>query len=282
MWFIEQCTWVLGYLWDSVSLVRLLIAAVCATLGYFVVGLHKNKKLQRSKDDMAASQNRFALLGDEDSGLTPEEADDELEKVLRLSRESWEREKKSREKNRAAENRYNGGAVSAGYYSIPSCEDFSKMSLLDRVNIVKNLGEPSEGDGHELLEDLPPEERPKLLAEMGKRKVAAAKLAGHGVEAGDAFLPPPAMPPPRGATGGAVPKDEEEEDYQLALALSRSEAQTRGSTPATPPVRPTPPRTPQRQQQQPQQQQQPRLSDQERSQVGRFEEYFMEFYPSCY
>ena len=286
MWFVELCAWVLGYLWDSISLVGLALAAVCATLGYFVVGLKGDQKLQSASEreeddnhDMAAprrrDENHFALLGqlgDEDNEITPEEADEELQKAYRLSRESFEKEKKSRAKNRA-ENRY--GAASAGDFAIPSCEEFSQMSLDDRVRIVRNLAEVNEGDGdgdgHEVLHDLPPEERPKLLAEMGKRKVVAAKLAsrraGHGE---DPFLPPPAMPPPRtagarGAAGGAaegassVPRDDEEEELQLALALSRSEAQTRGSTPAATRPTPTPPTTPQRHQQQ----QQPRLSDQD-------------------
>ena len=165
------------------------------------------------------------------------------------------------------------------------------MSLLDRVNIVRNLGEVREGDGHELLEQLPPEELPELLEEIGRRKVVAAnqamRRAGHA-EGEDAFLPPPAMPPPsRGAAaaGGLPENEEEDEDLQLALALSRSEAQSRGSTPAAT-ARPSPATTPQRhatpqrerqfqprfaensphrqqrRQQQQQQEEQPRLSDQ--------------------
>ena len=43
---------------------------------------------------MATSQNRFALLPDDDSGLTPEEVDEEMEKAKKLSLKSYEREKK--------------------------------------------------------------------------------------------------------------------------------------------------------------------------------------------
>ena len=100
MWFLEFSTWVFIYLWDSLSVVGFFTAAVCATLGYFVVvGLKRAKKPPPQSsfeegDDMATSQNRFALLPDDDSGLTPEEVDEEMEKAKKLSLKSYEREKK--------------------------------------------------------------------------------------------------------------------------------------------------------------------------------------------
>lgn len=198
----------------------------------------------------------MAAMGGEDDELTPEQEEEELQRVLRESMESFEREKKYREKNRAPLN---------------SRDE-------NRVRIARNLAEVDEGDGDglEVLEQLPPEERPKLLGEMGERKVVAAKLARRraGGDGEDPFLPPPVMPPPRprsaearGATGGvaegasSLPRNEEEEELQLALSLSLSDAQARGSTPGATAAAtgPSPPTTPQRKQQRVQ----PRLSDQD-------------------
>ena len=100
MWVLEFCCRLFIYLWDSINAVGLFTAAVCATLGYFVVvGLKRAKKPPPQSsfeegDDMATSQNRFALLPDDDSGLTPEEVDEEMEKAKKLSLKSYEREKK--------------------------------------------------------------------------------------------------------------------------------------------------------------------------------------------
>lgn len=268
MWIVELCAWVLGYLWDSLSLAGIVIAAICATVGYFVVR-HKKASSRRGGD--------MAAMGGEDDELTPEQEEEELQRVLRESMESFEREKKYREKNRAPlnsrdENRYDGE------FAIPNREEWSQMPFDDRVRIARNLAEVDEGDGDglEVLEQLPPEERPKLLGEMGKRKVVAAKLARRraGGDGEDPFLPPPVMPPPRprsagarGATGGvaegasSLPRNEEEEELQLALSLSLSDAQARGSTPGATAAAtgPSPPTTPQRKKQQVQ----PRLSDQD-------------------
>ena len=246
--FGDLFAWVLSCLWDSLDTVGLGIAAICVAVGLFVLRsqsreqpLHPQPPPER-RDDMAA-------VGGADNGPTAEEEEELFQKVLRESRETYERERKAREKGRRGSPADNTHAAAGSDYAIPGRDEWSQMPLDDRARIAMNLAATPEDDDDDIqavLARLPPEERPNLLGERGKRKIVAAERRMNDGGEG-AFLPPP----PRAAAEGAssLPRDDEDEELELAKALSLSEAQARGATPA---ARPSPATTPQEQQQQPQ------------------------------
>merc|ERR1719507_2677809 len=80
----------------------------------------------------------MAAMGGEDDELTPEQEEEELQRVLRESMESFEREKKYREKNMAPLNSRDENSYD-GEFAIPNREEWSQMPFDDRVRIARNL-----------------------------------------------------------------------------------------------------------------------------------------------
>ena len=248
----DLSAWVLSCLWDSLDTVGLGVAAICVAVGLFVFVLRsQNKELPLHPQPPPERRDDMAAVGGDHNGLTAEE-EEEFQKALKESRETYEREKKVREKGRRGSAADNTHAAAAGSdFAIPTRDEWSQMPLDDRARIAMNLAAtPEDDDGDDIqaiLSRLPPEERPNLLGERGKRKIVAAERRINDDGEG-AFLPPP----PRAVAEGAssLPRrDDEDEELELAKALSLSEAQARAATPAS---RPSPATTPQEQQQQPQ------------------------------
>jgi hypothetical protein len=162
--------------------------------------------------------------------LEPTSAEEEamVAEAMRLSMESYQREKNASSSTREPES------------GIPDSTEWSTMSFNDRLKVANGINKVDDSvEDLVIPDDLPHEEKIHLLTEHGKAKiVAAGKAAKARREAEGPLLPPPPMP----AATATLPypeivdaedssndddddHDDDEMDRAIALSLKEQENQ---------------------------------------------------------